>query len=148
MKLQKKGNGRQIRPLFRDLFDDFWGTNKFFEGEWLPTPRFKTPAVNIKDNDKDFEIEVAAPGLAKDDFEVTIENGILCVSSEKEEKTEEKTDNYTREEFNYSAFSRSFALPENVDPESVDAKYKDGVLKLTLKKLALATPETKKIQIK
>ena len=79
---------------------------------------------------------------------MTIENGILCISSEKEEKKEEKKDNYTREEFNYTSFSRSFSLPDYVDPESIEAKYKEGVLKLTLKKLALMTPPTKKIEIK
>ena len=148
MKLAKKTNGRQVRPLFRNLFDDFWGTDQFFEGEWLPTPRFQTPAVNIKDNEKGFEIEVAAPGLNKDDFDVTIENGILCITSEKEERKEEKKDNYTREEFNYTSFSRSFSLPDYVDPDSIEAKYKEGVLRLTLKKLELVTPPTKKIQIK
>lgn len=148
MKLAKKENGRQVRPMFRNLFDDFWGTDKFFEGEWLPTPRFQTPAINIKDNENNFEIEVAAPGLTKDDFNVTIENGILCISSEKEERKEEKKDNYTREEFNYSSFSRSFSLPDYVDPESIDAKYKEGVLRLTLNKLQTVTPPVKKIEIK
>ena len=147
MKLMKKGNGWPVIPRFRSFFDDFWGADRFFEGEW-PVTRFRTPAVNIKDNKENFEISVAAPGLTKDDFEVTIDSGILTISCEKEEKSEEKGENYARREFNYSAFERSFSLPENVDAESIEAKYKDGVLLLTLKKLALAEPEAKKIEIK
>ncbi len=148
MKLTKRSNGKNVAPTFRSILDDFWGADDFFERRWMHAPLLKTPAVNIKDNDKNFEIEVAAPGLNRDDFEVTIENNILSISCEKEEKTEEKEENYTREEFNYTAFSRSFSLPENVDSESVDAKYRDGVLTLTLKKKEVAEPAAKTIDIK
>ncbi len=148
MKVAKKENGSALRPRFRSLFDDFWGADKFFEGRWAPSHLFKMPAVNIKDNKKNFEIEVAAPGLTKEDFEVTVDNNIINISCEKEESKESKDDNYTREEFNYSAFSRSFSLPENVDTETVDAKYKEGVLTLTLTKTAIEEPVSKKIRIK
>lgn len=148
MKVAKRSNGKKIAPSFRSILDDFWGTDDFFERRWMPAQQFKTPAVNIKDNDKDFEIEVAAPGLNRDDFEVTIENNILSISCEKEEKKEEKEENYTREEFNYTAFSRAFSLPDNVDTETVDAKYRDGVLTLTLQKTEVLEPAAKTIDIK
>jgi len=105
------------------------------------------PAVNIKDEKDHFEIEVAAPGLRKEDFNVSIENGLLMISCEKEEKKDEKEDNYARKEFSYRSFYRSFTLPENVDPDSIEAKYNDGILKLRLKKMAMAKPETKKITV-
>jgi HSP20 family protein len=94
-----------------------------------------TPAMNIKETRNDFEIEMAAPGLTKKDFKITIDDGVLTISSEKEEKTEEKEEGYLRKEFSYSTFTRSMSLPENVD-ESRDAKaeYHDGLLKLLLHK--------------
>ena len=147
MKLAKKTNGRRVSPSFRSILDDFWGPD-FFEPRWVRTPFINTPAVNIKDNEGDFIVEVAAPGLTKDDFKVSIENNILSISCEKEEKKEEKDENYTREEFNYSAFSRSFSLPENIDTDSVEAMYREGVLTLTLKKLEIETPTSKTIAIK
>jgi len=94
-----------------------------------------TPAMNIKETRNDFEIEMAAPGLTKKDFKITIDDGVLTISSEKEDKTEEKEEGYLRKEFSYSTFTRSMSLPESVD-ESRDAKaeYHDGVLKLVLHK--------------
>ena len=94
-----------------------------------------TPAMNIKETRNDFEIEMAAPGLTKKDFKITIDDGVLTISSEKEDKTEEKEEGYLRKEFSYSTFTRSMSLPESVD-ESRDAKaeYHDGLLKLLLHK--------------
>ena len=147
MKLAKKNDRRSLFPDFRNIMDDFWGADKFFENEWINLPRFRTPAVNIVDNEGDFMIEVAAPGLQKDDFKVEIDHGILSISAEKEEKVEMEEKDFTRREFNYSSFHRSFALPENVDSESIMAKYEDGVLRLTLKKLELEVPKAKSIAI-
>ena len=147
MKLTKRNSGKKLAPTFRSLLDDFWGADDFFDRRWIHVPLGKMPAVNIKDNDKNYEIELAAPGLSKDDFEVSIDNSVLTISCEKEEKKEETADNYTREEFNYSAFSRSFSLPENVDEGGVDAAYEDGVLTIKLKKLEIAEPAGKTIEI-
>ena len=92
------------------------------------------PATNIKENDTNFQIEIAAPGLKKEDFNVDIEKGMLTISSEKKDEKEEKDENYTRREYNYSSFSRSFRLPESVTEDDIDATYKDGVLKLIIPK--------------
>ncbi|NND08479.1 MAG: Hsp20/alpha crystallin family protein [Saprospiraceae bacterium] len=147
MKLTKRNSGKKLAPAFRSLLDDFWGADDFFDRRWIHAPLGKMPAVNIKDNDEDYEIELAAPGLSKDDFEVSIDNNILTISCEKEEKKEETEKNYTREEFNYAAFSRSFSLPENVDEGGVDAAYQDGVLTIKMKKLEMAEPASKTIEI-
>lgn len=94
------------------------------------------PSLNVKNLENEFEIELAAPGLSKEDFKVTIDNGILNISAEIEDQMEEKDDTYMRKEFSYHSFSRSLALPESVDEEKdVKAQYKDGVLKLKLHKV-------------
>ena len=121
--------------LFSDLFDeDRWLTNR--ENEWTSD----IPAANIQEKEKEFVIELAAPGMEKNDFHVDIENGILQISSEKEAKTESTDSGYSRKEFSYSSFSRSFALPENVDEDNIKASYKEGILYLRL-------PKTKHVDI-
>jgi HSP20 family protein len=92
------------------------------------------PAVNIKENPKNFEIELAAPGYKKEDLKVNVEDGMLTISSEKEHGSKEEKKGFSRKEFSYSSFSRAFTLPENVDQESVKARFEDGVLKLTVDK--------------
>ncbi len=122
-------------PWYDTMFTDLLGTDRlltndiFMENKWIP-------AMNIKENDKHFEIDVAAPGFTKKDFEISIENGILHISAENKEEIEEKKDDYTRREFNYNSFSRSFTLPENInEDEKIDATYKHGILKIVLAKL-------------
>jgi HSP20 family protein len=93
------------------------------------------PAMNVKDQDKNILVEMAAPGLTKDDFEITLDEGILTVSVRKEENKEEEKEGYLKKEFSYHSFSRSVRLPENIDEEKdAQATYQNGVLKLTLYK--------------
>jgi HSP20 family protein len=120
-------------PFFTNLMDtqkSLFNLNRVFNGN-----SEITPAMNIKENKNDFEIEMAAPGLTKNDFKITIDDGILTISSEKEEKTEAKEEGYLRKEFSYRTFTRSMSLPETVDEsKDVKAEYHDGVLKLVLHK--------------
>ncbi|MEO1653238.1 MAG: Hsp20/alpha crystallin family protein [Bacteroidota bacterium] len=102
------------------------------------------PAVNIKENDESFGIELAAPGLNKEDFKVNVENNVLTISAEKKE---EKTDKYNRREFAYSSFKRAFRLPKLVDGEKIKAEYKDGVLNISLPKKEEAKPKNIEIDI-
>lgn len=94
------------------------------------------PAVNIKETGNEYEIEVAAPGMKKTDFKINLDKDQLLISSErKEEKTNKEDENYTRKEFSYQSFQRSFAIPENlVDGEKITARYDDGILKVKLPK--------------
>jgi HSP20 family protein len=92
------------------------------------------PSVNITEHDKDFKIEMAAPGLEKKDFKIETDNDMLTISSEKKHEKKEEKENYRRQEFSYESFSRSFQLPENSIPEKIEAKYEDGILMLTLPK--------------
>lgn len=123
-----------------DFFDNDWLKTKFTNGNWAP-------AVNVIDNDGNYEIEVAAPGIKKDDFKVTVEKGLITISGQAEDEKEEKKKNYTRKEFSSKSFTRSFTLPTNVNEEDVNAKYDNGVLKLTLKKTLKEAPKKKEISI-
>ena len=128
-------------PSFSDFFDD-----DFFTA--VPSRTANVPAVNIKEDDNAFNIEVAAPGLTKNDFKINVDNRILTISSETKKEDEEKGENFTKKEFSYSAFTRSFTLPETVKEEEISAKYEDGILKLTLPKLEEAkTKAAKEISI-
>ena len=105
------------------------------------------PAVNIEEQDNQFAISVAAPGMKKDDFKIEIEDGIMTISSEKKEEKETKEENFTRREFNYSSFRRSFTLPENIDEEAVKAKYQDGILNITVPKTKEVPQKSRLIDI-
>ena len=118
--------------LFNNIFDDFFNTgvssfsNKFFTDS--------TPSINIIEEDDKFLVEVASPGMNRDDFTVTIDNDQLIIEASTDSKSEEKDDRYTRREFNYSSFRRSFYLPETIDASQVNAEYNNGILSVSLNK--------------
>lgn len=121
------------RTAFPGMVDEFFG--KDFLSNFLDTQTgISMPSVNIIEGKDDFKIEVAAPGLEKKDFKINLENNVLTISSEKEMKEEKADDKYMRREFSYSSFQRSFALPNTVDAEKINANYKDGVLNLVIPK--------------
>ena len=95
---------------------------------------YNRPSANIIDNEKDFVIELAVPGMKKSDFSIKLDNDILAISVERREESEKDEPNYTRREFRFDGFCRSFSIPEIVDQEKIKADYKDGVLRLTLPK--------------
>jgi HSP20 family protein len=92
------------------------------------------PSANIKESDEKFELEIAIPGMKKDDFKISLENNILSVSCEKEDERKEEKDNYTRREFAYGSFCRSFNLPKTIDNDKIQAEYTDGILHIALPK--------------
>jgi len=123
--------------------------NDFFKpwNDWLDNGferPLSVPAVNITQTDKQYNVSVAAPGMKKEDFTIDIEGDTLTISAEKEETKEEKDKQYNRREYNYSSFSRSFTLPNDIKRDKIEAKYEDGVLKLELPKneAARVTPKT------
>ncbi len=106
------------------------------------------PAVNVREEEKNFFIEVAAPGMKKEDFKVELDNGILLISAKTEENKFQKEEGLVRREFNYRNFQRSFWLPEMVSPENIIAHYDQGVLTLTLPKINTpSVSKTKMIQV-
>ena len=114
-------------------FNGFFGKDLLNE---LYTPAFSgsVPAVNVVENTEGFKIEVAAPGLQKSDFKLNVEKNQLTISAQKEVKEEENNGKYTRQEFKYSSFQRTFTLPNTVDSEKIAANYADGILSVTLPK--------------
>lgn len=120
-------------PGFYNWIEDWFGS------DLTQTSVFNTginmPAVNIRENDESFVVEMAAPGMTKEDFNINLDNNLLTISSEKEtERETEGRDNYTRKEFSYTAFTRTFTLPNTVNGEAIAAQYDNGILHLTLPK--------------
>ncbi|MEM9984077.1 MAG: Hsp20/alpha crystallin family protein [Bacteroidota bacterium] len=123
-------------------FDQFW--NDFFNDETFLSRHQgnlnTVPAVNVREQDHAFQLEVAAPGMKKEDFDIALDDQVLSISAKQESSSEEGStqDGYTRREFRYAQFRRSFNLPDTVDSEQISAKYEDGVLYLLLPKRAEA----------
>ena len=115
-------------PFYNGLLNDF--ENDLFKHK----NNNDVPAVNIQEDEKQFLLELAVPGMKKDDFKIDLENQVLTISSEIKEETEETENNYTRREFVYNSFSRSFTLPKSIVSEKIKADYKDGILKISLPK--------------
>ena len=143
MKVVKRNN-----PWFPSIFDEFFTTNR------LDVPNyenFSIPAVNIQENLTNFVIELAAPGLKKEEIAIEVEEQVLKISAERkvseEDSTQEEGTKFTRKEFSYSNFTRSFTLPETVDVESIEAKYEEGVLRITLPKKEEAKALKKMVEI-
>ena len=124
-----KSNGGRIPTVF-DEFLRPW--NDWLENPSLFSRELNIPAANITEHPNEYLVSLAVPGMKKSDFNIDISGNMLTISSEQEEKIEEKEKRYTRKEYNYSSFSRSFTLPDEVNKEKIEAKYEDGILKLTL----------------
>lgn len=127
---------RRSEKYLPTFFDRFFGSDL---ADWNSTnftnPEATLPAVNVKETDDDYFIEVAAPGMSKKDFKINFQNNVLTISSEKKEEKEEDEKDFTRREFNYESFQRSFTVPgTDVDSDKISADYKDGVLKVKLPK--------------
>ena len=131
-------------PSLLSVFENFWG-NDLVNYDMLS--KAKLPAVNVKDKDKEYKIEVAAPGFKKEDFSISVENRILTISAQENEEKEVKEDKYTRREFLSSSFTRSFSLPEKIDESQIRGHYDDGVLYVTIPKGQEKVPEKKKIPL-
>ena len=134
MKLLKR-NGKNMNQF--PLFDDFFGRELFNWGLSNYSDTNTTiPAVNVKETNDNFEVEVAAPGMQKNDFKVELDGNMLTISSEKSDQRESKEDErYTSREFSYQSFQRSFDLQKDVvDIDKIEAKYQDGVLHLQIPK--------------
>ena len=130
-------------PVVPTIFDDFFR-------DWSSTNFSKTntslPAVNILEDEDGFKVEVAVPGMDKKDFKIDLDNDILTISSEKSAENEQNEDNYTRKEYSYQAFTRSFSLPKNiVDGDKIKATYKNGELVISIPKKEEAKPKPAKM---
>ena len=130
------------RETLPSIFHDFFKPwDRWFDTNGGSMPQMMTvPAVNIVEKQDHFEISLAAPGMKKDDFNIDVEGNLLTISAETEQRREEKDERHTRQEFNYTSFSRAFTMPDGVVRDKIDASYENGLLRLMLPK----TEEAKK----
>lgn len=122
--------------------------NEIFKPDWfggMETFNNHFPAVNIKENEKDFELELVIPGRKKEDFKIEIDKNVLVVSSEAKLEDTDSEENYTRKEFKLSSFKRAFTLPETINENKINASYEGGILKLFLPKREEALPKPKRL---
>lgn len=124
--------------------------DEFFKPDWfggMEGMNANVPAVNISETETGFELELAAPGMKKDDFNIEVDNHVMTISNEStsESSEENKAKNFSRREFYYSAFKRSFNLPETVNTEAIKAGYNDGILKIEIPKKEEALPKPKRM---
>ncbi len=125
------------------FFDRFWNNELMDWGHSnFSSTNTSLPAVNVKETDDDFIIELAAPGMDKKDFKINFKNNVLTISSEKKSENEDKNGNYARKEFSYQSFQRSFTVAENaVVGDKISAKYNNGILNITLPKREEVKPQ-------
>ncbi len=122
--------------------------NEIFKPDWfggMENAVGTAPAVNIKENEKDFELELVVPGRKKSDFNIEIDKDILTISSEVKIEGEAKEENYTRREFAFTSFKRAFTLPKTIDNDKIEANYENGLLRFVLPKKEEALPKPKRM---
>ena len=144
MKLAKVSD--RLFPTFPSFIDNFFSRDLMdWNNSNFSSTNSTIPAVNIKENDESFIIEVAAPGMSKENFAVNLDGDRLLISSERRDDKEEQDGNYSRREFSYQSFNRSFTIPEGtVDGDRIVAKYNDGILIITLPKKEEVKPKPAK----
>lgn len=128
-------------PTLNRFFDDFFTKDLYSNGENELTRLNSNPAVNIKENDESFDLELAAPGLSKKDFNIEVNEDVLTISFERKADGEVSEENYRRREFAFQSFKRSFTLPETVNSDKILGQYESGVLNLVIPKKPEAKPQ-------
>ncbi len=145
MTLVKFNNGQKnaVNPWFNDVFESLINDSRLND-------RFvnKVPSVNIAETENEFHIELAVPGLKKEDFKISLDKNVLSVSAEKKAENVEEGKKYSKREYSYNSFVRSFTLPESADHGKIDAEYTDGVLKLSVAKKEEAKFQSREIAVK
>lgn len=138
------GNNKQtLNPWLTDVFDSF--INDSFVADRLTS---RVPAVNISESENAFHIELAAPGLRKEDFKINLEKQLLSISVEKREENTEENKTFSRREYGYNSFVRTFTLPDAADQNNIEAQYLDGILKINIVKKEEAKLLTREISVK
>src|SRR6185312_3011517 len=129
VKFNPANNNRSLMPGFSDVFDSIFN-DTFFSDRMIS----RVPAANISESADHYHVELAAPGLKKEDFKINLDRNVLSVSVEQNLEANESEKNYSKREYGYNSFVRSFTLPESADENRIDASYIDGVLKIDISK--------------
>ncbi|GGA97460.1 Hsp20/alpha crystallin family protein [Mucilaginibacter rubeus] len=146
MTLVKFNNGLKntsANPFFSDVFDSL--INDSFLSDKLIA---RVPAANIAETENEFHVELAVPGLKKEDFKINLDKNVLSVAAEKKAENVEEGKKFSKREYSYNSFVRSFTLPESADQSKIEADYTDGILKLTVAKREEAKFQTREIAVK
>src|ERR1700753_1185696 len=146
MTLVKFANGQKnhaVNPFFSDVFNSIY--NDSFLSDKLAS---RVPAVNIAETENEFQIELAVPGLKKEDFKISLDKNVLSISAEKKVENVDETKKYSKREYSYNSFVRTFTLPETADQAKIDAQYNDGVLTLSVAKKEEAKAQSREIAVK
>ena len=131
----KRDNGNALMPGVSDIFESIF--NETFSDRMVT----RVPAVNISESDKNYHVELAAPGLKKEDFKLNVERNVLNISVEQSAEHQDNQKNYSKREYHYNSFVRSFTLPEDADGDTINASYVDGILRIDI-----AKPEEKSVR--
>lgn len=140
---ERRDNGGLVSPVFNDIFENFF--NDAFISDRMVS---RVPAVNISETDSHYHIELAAPGLKKEDFKVNLDRDVLTISAEHRDEQTENDKKYNKREYSYTSFVRSFTLPDSVDDGGIEAGYADGILKIDVAKKEEAKTVSRQIEIK
>ena len=132
-----------VNPWFTDVFESVFNDSAFTDRTIS-----RVPAVNIAETDNDFQIELAVPGLKKDDFKINVDKNVLSISAEKKDEQTEENKKYSKREYAYTSFVRSFTLPDTIDHANIEANYTDGILKLHVAKKEEAKVQAREIAVK
>lgn len=140
------GNKQSLGPLFNDVFESFFKTDPYVSDR----PISKVPAVNIAESENDYHIELAVPGMKKDDFKVNLDKHILSISAETKQENQEISGDkkYNRREYSYNSFVRTFSLPDTADYANISAEYTDGILKVAVAKKEEAKIQSREISVR
>lgn len=141
VKFGKERNG-VVNPFFNDVYNIL---NDSFLNE---KAAYRTPAVNIAETENAFEVQLAVPGLKKEDLKINLDKNVINVSADKKVETTDESKKFTKREYSYSSFSRSFTLPQSADSSKIDADYTDGILTLTIAKKEEAKFQSREIAVK
>jgi HSP20 family protein len=139
----KKDNGSALMPGVNDIFESIFN-DTFFNDRMVS----RVPAVNVSETEAGYHIELAAPGLKKEDFKLNLERNVLNISAEQTTDRQDNQKNYSKREYSYSSFVRSFTLPESADDSGIGASYSDGILRIDIPKREEAKAVRRQIEIK
>ena len=143
VKFNRERNNGSLMPGFNDVFDSI--LNDTFFNDRLVS---RVPAANISETSNYYHVELAAPGLKKDDFKLSLDRNVLNISVEQHQENNSEQKNYSKREYSYSSFVRTFALPDTADDNRIEASYTDGVLKVDIAKKEEAKMISRQIEIK
>ncbi len=143
VKFNNSLKNNSANPFFSDVFDSL--INDSFLSDKLIA---RVPAVNIAETENEFHVELAVPGLKKEDFKINLDKNVLSVAAEKKAENVEEGKKFSKREYSYNSFVRSFTLPESADQSKIEADYTDGILKLTVAKREEAKFQTREIAVK